>query len=105
MSQVPTVGRLVHFTPSQDTLDAHAAVAKVKDQPYPANITHVFSNGCVNLSVADDGSFPLSGEDKLPTSVNLGTGPRTWCWPPLVITTTKPVLTGTDKDPAQTNPH
>jgi len=75
--QKPTVGRIVHYTPPES--DGR------KGAPYPAVITHVFGDTCVNLHVFDDGSFPLhvpGTEAHKPTSVNLGTGPRSWSWPP-----------------------
>ncbi len=75
----PTVGRLVLYTPPAD---AGTTGNGVKDQPYPATITHVFSDTCVNLSVDQDGSFPLEETELHPTSVVIGTGPRTWDWMP-----------------------
>lgn len=87
MEQKPTVGRIVHY---------HVDESK-KEQPYPAVITHVWGDECVNLAVLDDGSFPLSNTDKNPTSVELQRDPkryktekearaakqvRSWSWPP-----------------------
>ncbi|MGE3175849.1 MAG: hypothetical protein AB7O32_00150 [Vicinamibacterales bacterium] len=71
---LPTVGRVVHYTPVDG--------ATRKGQPYAAVITHVWGPDCVNLSVQPDGSFPLI--DPTPTSVVKGDPgtPRTWCWPP-----------------------
>lgn len=71
----PAVGRIVHYTPLESVGS--------KNQPYPAVITHVWSEDCVNLNVLNDGSFTLSG-DECPTSVMKGQGPRTWAWPPRV---------------------
>jgi hypothetical protein len=74
----PTVGRIVHYTPSED--------AGGKGQPYPAVVTHVWSDQVVNLSVANDGEFPFGRDDEHPTSVPRDDrgGPRTWRWPPRV---------------------
>lgn len=58
----PTVGRVVLYHPSH---------VPDKKQPYPALITHVWSEQCVNLEVSNDGSFPLPDFDRLPTSVTL----------------------------------
>lgn len=71
--QKPTVGRIVHFRPE---------LSQNKGQPYPAMITHVWSDTCVNLSVFNDGSYALPPEHLKPTSVTLGDGPRSWGWPP-----------------------
>lgn len=73
--QKPSVGRIVLYTPP---INLEFATQKV--QPYPAVITHVWSDTCVNLHVLDDGSYRL-GHDTKPTSVTLGTGHRTWAWP------------------------
>lgn len=80
MDQKPSVGRIVHYTPPNPT-------ASGKVQPYPAVITHVWSDSCVNLSVHNDGSFPL--DDLKPTSVTQAGDPsqptpRSWSWPPRV---------------------
>ena len=84
--QKPSVGRIVHYHPG-DQEDR-------KGQPYPAVITHVWSDTCVNLETMNDGSFPLrigsTGMDveKNPTSVCLAnegqTEGRRWEWPPRV---------------------
>jgi len=72
--QAPSVGRIVHYTPTDDKGE--------KKQPRAAIITHVWGPSCVNLHVFPDGSYGLKAEDQNPTSVSLGTGPRTWSWPP-----------------------
>ena len=76
-AQKPSVGRIVHYMPKH--------VEDNKGQPYPAVITHVWSETCVNLSVANDGSFPLCDPPR-PTSVcfDADGAPGTWCWPPRV---------------------
>lgn len=79
MDQRPSVGRIVHYTPPQQD-----GVHSGKGQAYPATITHVWGDACVNLSVHNDGSFPLKAEELTPTSVSFGEGPRTWSWPPRV---------------------
>lgn len=78
MSIKPTVGRVVLYTPMDNGGES-------KGQPYPALITHVWSDTCVNLFVCNDGSFGFDTGNMLPTSVTLGTGPRTWAWMPYQI--------------------
>lgn len=73
---IPSVGRTVHFFPG---------MSKHKGQPYPAVITHVWSDQCVNLHVLDDGSFPL-GRPTV-TSVMKRNGDlaeEVWDWPTIV---------------------
>lgn len=70
-TQMPSVGRIVQYTPERGG----------KGSPYPAIITHVWSDTCVNLNVITDGSYPLDEGERLPTSVVIGVGPRTWAWP------------------------
>jgi hypothetical protein len=81
MDQKPSVGRMVHFT-----LDVGDTAGK--SQPYPAIITHVHSDECVNLAVCNDGSHPLPLGRTNPTSVALRrpaqTGGPCWEWPPRV---------------------
>lgn len=72
--QRPTVGRIVHYTPAD---------SQGKAQPFPAIITHVWGDECVNLNVFQDGSF-IAIHNSVPTSVMFGTGPGQWCWPPRV---------------------
>lgn len=75
--QKPTVGRIVHYRSDRPQ--------DPKGQPYPAVITHVWSDQCVNLHVLGDGSFPLvrqSPPHAMPTSVMLGNEPGQWSWPP-----------------------
>ena len=82
MEQKPSVGRIVHYTPA----DAGNTSKPNKGQPYPAIITHVWGDTCVNLCVCADGSFPLGEPNDVPTSVNYSEsgGERTWRWPPRV---------------------
>lgn len=73
---VPTVGRVVLYTPADE------ASAARKGSPYPAIVTHVFSDTCVNLHVLGDGSFGTPTEGPLVTSAcycDEGT-PGTWKW-------------------------
>lgn len=80
----PTVGRVVHF------FDSSEASAAGKAQPWPATVTHVWGPECVNLSVHEDGSFPLVRPR--PTSVqfyeraeDVPEGAVRYClWPPRV---------------------
>ncbi len=82
MSQKPTVGRIVLYRSRTDNN---------KGQAYPAVITHVWSDSCVNLSIIQDGSYPLpAGEfthgscvtSVLQSSDPADLQPRTWIWPP-----------------------
>lgn len=77
-AQKPSVGRIVHYQPPE-----YCVSAKSKGQPYPAIITHVWGDRCVNLQVMIDGSFGLPG-NLIPSSVLYGNGPGQWCWPPRV---------------------
>jgi hypothetical protein len=80
---IPTVGRIVLFTPDED---GQKITARKGYQAFPAVITHVWTPMCVNLAVINDGSFPLPSESLKPTSVEYankpGDAPRTWSWPP-----------------------
>lgn len=67
----PTVGRIVHYRGLNS-----------KSQPYPAIITHVHSDECVNLYVFDDGTFPLQDGCGIATSVTRGGGNYEWNWMP-----------------------
>lgn len=77
--QKPSVGRIVYYTPLNTGKERDR-----KGQPFPATITHVWGDDCVNLAVANDGSFNLREDERHPTSVMRGTGPGTWSWPPRV---------------------
>ena len=48
---------------------------------WPAIITHVFSDTCVNLYVFADGSYGLPPVGDRPTSVVRGDGIDMWSWP------------------------
>lgn len=78
MDQKPSVGRIVHLNKVYGREDSP------KGQPYPAIITHVFSDTCVNLSIFNDGSFPLGANELTRTSVMFGTDAGQWSWPPRV---------------------
>lgn len=78
--QKPSVGRIVHYRPAFDD----KMNSETKSQPYPAIITHVWGDECVNLSVFQDGSYPLAGSSLAQTSVSKGEGDRSWSWPPRV---------------------
>lgn len=75
MDQKPSVGRIVHYRPANDY---------GKGQPYPAIITHVFGDTCVNLEVFDHDAPITEGQGRYPTSVTLGEGLRSFQWPPRV---------------------
>ncbi|GMV26948.1 MAG: hypothetical protein AMXMBFR58_29790 [Phycisphaerae bacterium] len=80
-AQKPTVGRIVDFYPK------HTSASAGKGQPYPAVITHAWSDTTVNLHILDDGSFPVY--PLTPTSVVQrphGAAPEAnaagwWDWP------------------------
>lgn len=76
MEQKPSIGRIVIFRTSAEA---------VHDCAHPAVITRVWSDDCVNLEVFGDAAGP-EGEPqgRFPTSVLLGTGRRSWSWPPRV---------------------
>ena len=72
----PTIGRVVLYHPDPNP--------KSDGEPYPAIITHVWSETYVNLAVMQDGSAPLL-DTLTPTSVvyeesQSGGFPR-WTWP------------------------
>lgn len=73
MDQKPSIGRIVHYFVNRAVKDG---------QPYPAIITHVFSETCVNLFVFSDATYPFDGQ--LRSSVVRGDGPGCWDWPPRV---------------------
>jgi hypothetical protein len=80
--QNPTVGRVVHYRPRpSDFLDKDRAQ---KGQPFPAVVTHVWGDTTVNLSIGQDGTFPLLANALIQTSVTLGDGEGEWSWPPRV---------------------
>lgn len=72
----PTIGRIVHFWGGDET-DAK------KKQPFPAVITHVWSDSCVNLFVFGDGSFPHqnSAETSVCQAGTNQTEGKRWDWP------------------------
>ena len=61
----PSIGRIVHFS--------------YGDQVFPAIVTAVHSDTCVNLEV-----FGLSLGDRIHTSVLQGDENLQWRWPPRV---------------------
>lgn len=80
MDQKPTIGRIVHYTPTPAP-----GVPANKGQPYAAVITHVWGDTVVNLEVIQDGSYPLPENSiRHPTSVPMGSGNGCWCWPPRI---------------------
>ena len=86
----PSIGRIVHYTLSEN--DATAIANRRKDfgvnignavregDVFPAVIVRVFeAAGSANLKVLLDGT-----DDFWAGSVSEGEGPRTWAWPPRV---------------------
>lgn len=72
MNPPPTVGRIVHYFPDQDTANPLAAI-----------VTRVWSPTCVNLQVFEDGSSPSRVKDAT-TSVQLrdeSNKKNVWDWP------------------------
>ncbi len=71
----PTVGRVVNYHGS-----------KTKGTPYPAIVTHVWSDDCVNLNVLNDGTYPIPGVDSdaalTVTSCQRGDELGQWNWMP-----------------------
>lgn len=77
--QKPSVGRIVQYFPPGVPFKAGG---------YPAVITHVWGDLCVNLNVFNDGSHRLAPELLMPTSV-MQINPEKiddigWQWPPRV---------------------
>ncbi len=86
MPQTPTIGRTVLYTLSEHEADAlnkkhHDEIGRTLNAPharqaYPAVITAVWSDTCVNLRVLLDGE-PVHWA----TSRALGEGEFCWAWP------------------------
>ena len=79
--QKPSIGRIVHYTPPG------ATAATKEGQPYPAIITHINTDGTVNLLVFNDGRNRLNSTG-IPTNVEeYVPGPEAppeggfWFWP------------------------
>lgn len=100
----PTIGRIVHYWPgSPDEPEP-----KKKGQPYPAIVTHVHSDDCVNLTVFNDNSYPIGSGMSYPfarssvciwNGVGKPDGLNVWTWP-----AREPVqITQTDRDLARLN--
>jgi hypothetical protein len=90
MDQKPSVGRIVHYYPSE-SLGGKVPCRGCKAQPWPAIITHVWDNGLVNLRIMDDALFSLGHPTATPAMARVLLGdPETtrdrscWCWPPRV---------------------
>lgn len=83
--QKPAVGRVLHYHPSHDEITNEPQMAN-KGQPYPATITHVWGDDCVNVKLDQDGSFHVPSERQLKTSVRIAEQPTPGCctWPPRV---------------------
>lgn len=58
---IPTIGRRVHYWPSQGDIDGHFGVTRMTifspDQPCDAGVVFVHSTRCVNLLVTDHGGI------------------------------------------------
>lgn len=91
MSQVLSVGMIVHFYPAEGSQ---------KGQPYPAIITHVNENGSVNLHVFNDGEHFFRGENHL-KNVREDVDPGTR---PLFVRIALPPATTEVPPPATTEP-
>lgn len=70
----PTVGRQVHYFPlTHETSWSHT-------QPFPATITHVWNDNCVNLSVLNETGVPLHGKTSV-MLVERSPQPGQCAWP------------------------
>ena len=76
--QKPTVGRIVHYYPSDDDriLMNGLAAGNTHLNQYAAIITAVWSNDLVNLKVFLDGPIDLTN-----LSASLGDEHGMWSWP------------------------
>jgi hypothetical protein len=93
LGPAPTIGRIVHYTLSEDDAKAihkrrsdaaglHIGNAVDAGDVFPMMITRVWGD---TPESAVNGQVLLDGTDVLwACSVQQGTGPRTWCWPPRV---------------------
>lgn len=80
MEQKPSVGRIVHYFPSEQDTEA---LSNGNDGPIAAIVTRVWdASGCVNLTVFPDYSSPVARSSVLPRSDALRT--NSWEWPPRV---------------------
>lgn len=73
--QKPSIGRIVHFV---------GLLGLERDKHYPAIVTHVFSDTCVNLEVGRKGTSFDDKDAGLRTSVVLdekAEAAYTWHWP------------------------
>jgi hypothetical protein len=103
---IPTIGRIVHYTLSDQDADTingrrkqaldhviahreradgsviHYGNAVAEGDVYPMTIVRVWGD---RPEAAVNGQVHLDGNDLLwVTSVQVGTGPRTWAWPVMV---------------------
>lgn len=69
-ARAPRIGEIVFYVPEFGGPESSGARSKAA--PYPAIVTHVWADNCVNLHVFVDGSFELDPADRFPTSVMLG---------------------------------
>ena len=71
----PSVGRIVHFhTTNKDRQSNGVGVG-----PYPAIITRVWSDSCVNVKVLPDCAPPF---DSTSVCLEESAGSAWWSWPP-----------------------
>lgn len=71
----PTIGRIVHYIPSEKEKKIMAKTGNKSDL-LPAIITAVWSDDCVNLKVICDGT-----QNMWITSAQKGTDENNWHWP------------------------
>lgn len=91
MSHAPAIGRIVHYTLSDDdarrighqrSLGSLQGNGVRAGEVYPMLITRVWDSGKPNPDAAVNGQVLLDGSDSLwVTSVKVGEGPRTYAWP------------------------
>ncbi len=75
MEQKPTVGRIVHYHPTEAEKQQIGG-GNTDADPLPAVIVRVWSDTCINLKVLTDGP-----NDLWITSAMLDGGAHTWEWP------------------------
>lgn len=76
----PTIGRIVHYKPSAERVDALHELGCNHPEIMPAVIVAVWSDECVNLKVLVDGP----AADMWVTSANRGDETGQWNWPKIV---------------------
>lgn len=71
----PSVGRIVHFHTTEKACQSNGCA----DGPYPAVITRVWSDTCVNLKVLPDCAEPFDATSVCLDDIDCSSR---WTWPP-----------------------